>query len=66
MKAPIIDENRYDPYDVIVTGGGMAGIAAALLAAFLKDGQPRGVDVERLQSILRKSGALLAARPDPL
>lgn len=33
MSLSVIDENRYGPYDVLVAGGGMAGIAAAIAAA---------------------------------
>lgn len=44
--------------------GQAAGTAAALAAG--KDGQPLRVDVERLQELLRKDGALLAPKPDPL
>ncbi|UCH33105.1 MAG: FAD-dependent oxidoreductase [Armatimonadota bacterium] len=33
MQLPTIDESRYDPCDVVVAGGGMAGIAAAIAAA---------------------------------
>ena len=33
MSAPLIDESRYEPVDVLVAGGGMAGIAAAIAAA---------------------------------
>ncbi len=32
MQLPIIDEKRYGPVDVVVAGGGMAGIAAAIAA----------------------------------
>ncbi len=33
MIQPIVDEKRYPAYDVLVAGGGMAGIAAAIAAA---------------------------------
>lgn len=33
MNLPAIDENRYEPAGVVVAGGGMAGIAAAIAAA---------------------------------
>lgn len=33
MRVPTVDENRYDPCDVLVVGGGMAGIAAAIASA---------------------------------
>lgn len=33
MHLPVVDETRYGPYDVLVAGGGMAGIAAAIAAA---------------------------------
>ena len=33
MGAPAVTENRYAPCDVLVVGGGMAGIAAAIAAA---------------------------------
>ena len=33
MHSPVVDETRYGPYDVLVAGGGMAGIAAAVAAA---------------------------------
>ncbi len=33
MHLPIVDETRYGMYDVVVVGGGMAGIAAAIAAA---------------------------------
>jgi len=33
MSLPLVDERRYDPCDVLVAGGGMAGIAAAIAAA---------------------------------
>jgi hypothetical protein len=33
MNLPKIDERRYGPYDVLVAGGGLAGITAALAAA---------------------------------
>lgn len=33
MLAPRVDETRYQPHDVVVAGGGMAGIAAAIAAA---------------------------------
>ena len=33
MQSPSIDENRYPPCDVLVAGGGMAGVAAAIAAA---------------------------------
>jgi len=33
MQQPVIDENRYAPCDVLVAGGGVAGIAAAIAAA---------------------------------
>ena len=32
MQAPVVDETRYEPFDVVVAGGGMAGIAAAIAA----------------------------------
>ena len=32
MNQPVIDEKRYEPCDVLVAGGGMAGIAAAIAA----------------------------------
>ena len=33
MNLPAVDRARYQPYDVMVAGGGMAGIAAALASA---------------------------------
>jgi hypothetical protein len=33
MYLPAVDEARYGPYDVLVAGGGMAGIATAIAAA---------------------------------
>jgi len=33
MHSPAVDKNRYEPCDVLVAGGGMAGIAAAIAAA---------------------------------
>lgn len=33
VSRPAIDEKRYEPVDVLVVGGGMAGIAAAIVAA---------------------------------
>ena len=33
MRLPSVDESRYGPCDVLVAGGGMAGIAAAIAAA---------------------------------
>ena len=33
MQRPTVDETRYDACDVLVAGGGMAGIAAAIAAA---------------------------------
>ena len=33
MQRPLVDETRYQPCDVLVVGGGMAGIAAAIAAA---------------------------------
>ena len=33
MSGPIVNESRYPKYDVLVAGGGMAGIAAAIAAA---------------------------------
>src|SRR5450756_64603 len=33
MNLPAIDEKRYEPAGVVVAGGGMAGIAAAIAAA---------------------------------
>jgi hypothetical protein len=33
MGGPPLVEDRYEPYDVLVVGGGMAGIAAAIAAA---------------------------------
>ena len=33
MHLPVVDETRYGSYDVLVAGGGMAGIAAAIAAA---------------------------------
>ncbi len=33
MQMPVVDETRYPPCDVLVAGGGMAGIAAAIAAA---------------------------------
>lgn len=33
MHLPVVDETRYEPGDVLVAGGGMAGIAAAIAAA---------------------------------
>ncbi len=33
MQLPVVDECRYEPCDVLVAGGGMAGIAAAIAAA---------------------------------
>jgi len=33
MILPGVDETRYGPYDVVVAGGGMAGLAAAIAAA---------------------------------
>lgn len=33
MISPVVREDRYAPFDVIVAGGGMAGIAAAIAAA---------------------------------
>ncbi len=33
MQRPTIDKTRYEPCDVLVAGGGMAGIAAAIAAA---------------------------------
>ncbi len=33
MHLPTVNETRYGPYDVVVIGGGMAGIAAAIAAA---------------------------------
>ena len=33
MGSPVVDETRYGPCDVLVAGGGMAGIAAAIAAA---------------------------------
>ena len=33
MRLPVVDEQRYAPVDVLVAGGGMAGIAAAMAAA---------------------------------
>jgi len=32
MNLPVVDETRYGPCDVLVAGGGMAGIAAAIAA----------------------------------
>jgi 2-polyprenyl-6-methoxyphenol hydroxylase-like FAD-dependent oxidoreductase len=32
MHLPVVDETRYRSYDVLVAGGGMAGIAAAIAA----------------------------------
>jgi len=32
MHSPPVDKNRYEPCDVLVAGGGMAGIAAAIAA----------------------------------
>ncbi len=32
MKLPVVDEERYGEFDVMVAGGGMAGIAAAIAA----------------------------------
>lgn len=44
--------------------GQAAGTAAAMAAA--ADARPRDVDVERLRGELRRAGALLSPRPDPL
>jgi hypothetical protein len=33
MQLPAIDETRYEPFEVIIAGGGMAGISAAISAA---------------------------------
>ncbi|MCJ7750550.1 MAG: FAD-dependent oxidoreductase, partial [Armatimonadetes bacterium] len=33
MASSAIDEKRYGEYDVLVAGGGMAGISAAIAAA---------------------------------
>jgi hypothetical protein len=33
MQLPMVNEGRYEPCDVLVLGGGMAGIAAAIAAA---------------------------------
>jgi len=33
MRQPVVDPDRYKPCDVLVAGGGMAGIAAAVAAA---------------------------------
>ncbi len=33
MRLPTVDEKRYEPCDVLVVGGGMAGIGAAIAAA---------------------------------
>ncbi|MDQ1328817.1 MAG: hypothetical protein QG641_2103, partial [Candidatus Poribacteria bacterium] len=30
MQNPLVDELRYEPYDVLIAGGGMAGIASAI------------------------------------
>lgn len=35
MQQPIVDESRYGMYDVVIAGGGMAGIAATIAAARL-------------------------------
>jgi len=32
MNLPVVDETRYNPCDILVAGGGMAGIAAAIAA----------------------------------
>jgi len=32
MQQPTVSENRYEPFDVLVAGGGMAGVAAAIAA----------------------------------
>ena len=33
MRQPVVDSGRYEPCDVLVAGGGMAGIAAAIASA---------------------------------
>jgi len=33
MQLPVVNESRYEHFDVVVAGGGMAGIAAAIAAA---------------------------------
>jgi len=33
MNLPVVDDARYQTYDVMVAGGGMAGLAAAIAAA---------------------------------
>ena len=33
MQSPVVDANRCEQFDVVVAGGGMAGIAAAIAAA---------------------------------
>jgi hypothetical protein len=33
MQRPFVSETRYEPFDVLVAGGGMAGIAAAVASA---------------------------------
>ncbi len=33
MRLPVVEDGRYSPVDVLVVGGGMAGIAAAIAAA---------------------------------
>jgi hypothetical protein len=33
MQAPVVDDSRHEPYDVLIAGGGLAGIAAAIASA---------------------------------
>ena len=63
MKRGRINPKRYEPFDVVVVGGGMAGTAAAMAA--VRGRSPREVDVEALRSRLRAAGVLLEPQPEP-